>query len=97
MHLICLNLYDLYGQLAAWQYSPRRKAGFFIGHAVYTQMGESRALRITRMGDVGLSNTGDGVFTGREPQYQPILLWRIHLSKVVFTILMVTIWISRVL
>ena len=30
-------------------------------------MGESSALTITRMGDVELINTGDGVFTGREP------------------------------
>ena len=30
-------------------------------------MGESRALKITRMGDVVLTDTGDGVFTGREP------------------------------
>ena len=32
-----------------------------------TQTGESRALNIPRMGDVVLINTGDGVFTGREP------------------------------
>lgn len=31
-----------------------------------TQMDEGRALNIPRMGDVGLSNTGDGVCTGRE-------------------------------
>ena len=30
-------------------------------------MGESRTLKIPRMGDVVLINTGDGVFTGREP------------------------------
>ena len=32
-----------------------------------TLMGEARILKFTRMGDVGLSNTGDGVFTRREP------------------------------
>ncbi len=32
-----------------------------------TPMGESRALNIPVMGDVVLINTGDGVFTGREP------------------------------
>ena len=30
-------------------------------------MGERRALNTTRMGDVVWINTGDGVFTGREP------------------------------
>ena len=30
-------------------------------------MGESRALNIPRLGDVYAINTGDGVFTGREP------------------------------
>ena len=32
-------------------------------------MGESRSLKIPRIGDVVLSNTGDGVFTGQEPLY----------------------------
>ena len=32
-----------------------------------TLMGESRALRITPLGDVVLIDVGDGVFTGREP------------------------------
>ena len=31
-------------------------------------MGNGRALNIPRTGDVVLINTGDGVFTGREPQ-----------------------------
>ena len=32
-----------------------------------TPMGESRALNIQLLGDVVLIDTGDGVFTGREP------------------------------
>ena len=32
-----------------------------------TPIGESRTPNIPRLGDVVLINTGDGVFTGREP------------------------------
>ena len=48
-------------------------------------MGESRALNIPRMGDVVLINTGDGVFTGREPLYShywETALWHSHLIVV---------------
>ena len=43
--------------------SPRRKAGFFSAYSLNTQTGESRAFNTTRMGDVVLIDTGDGVFT----------------------------------
>ena len=38
-----------------------------LGSEPLTLLGERRTLNIPRMGDVVLINTGDGVFTGREP------------------------------